>query len=191
MGGAAMREVLSKVDKFSKEWTTKFNSLVDTVNTIRKGVASIATGVAQSIGQLKANIDVQGDALETLDAYNQVWGRVMIRLMERIYQADMQIQQGIKDPKELTPEQVELIKAHAEDYFRELVNTTMAQVKEDRARVIAEMRAKAEAEQKAQEQAKSEQQVAEETMLAAEKNISTPGGDGAEIPAGAEVFGGH
>ena len=168
--------------KFLKEWADKFDALANMANTTRNGVASIAAAIGQNFAALKANLDLNSSALEQLDVYNQIWAKMFLGILERIVQINNQFthQSGYvpKDNKEIREE--------AKEIFHALLNECKARVLEEREAYIKSLRAQAEAEQ----QQTNEGKVAEETLRNAEQSMSTFGGEGSDIPEGAEIFGG-
>lgn len=185
MSGVSKRDL----EAFEKEWKHRITTLEGRVQLVRDGVGSIAAGVAQNLASVKANIDSNGDALEQFDIFNQIWAKMFMKMSELIAQTDY-LHAGGLQVVDLKERDLAYIKEHAKDWFENSFNVAKAEVKEEREAYIKELRTKAVEFQKAQEEAKKEEAVAESTLRGAEQILSTPGGQGSEIPEGAEVFGG-
>lgn len=160
----------------------------------REGVKSIIAGVGQNLAAMKANLDSNSEALEQFDIFNQIWGKMFIRICEKIeYHAVV----GIlgKAPSDITQEQLEGIKTAGREWFTAAFNIIKEEVKEEREAYLKELRQRAKEEMErqsaAEEQAKKEEAVAEAALRNAEQpTVSAPGGQGSSIPEGAQVFGG-
>lgn len=185
MGGAALRSIEKAQTEFLNNWKDKFNGLLETVENVRHGLASVAGGIAQNLGGIKANLDMNSDAMEQLDIFNQIWAKMFVLLLEQIETIRLQ-----GDPSVTR----EFIQARAKEGFADFFNHTKALVLEERIAYIKEMREKIAqeqaAQQTAQESAQKEADMAESTLRGAETALSNAGGEGGAIPDGAEVFGG-
>lgn len=190
MSGSLTRDLKLMVTNFTKQWADKFNALNASVDTIRKGVASIASGVAQNLSAVKANLDMNSEATEQLDIFNQIWAKMLQRVVDRAETIDFMMQKGYSSASQLSQDDLALIKAHAQDYFQELFLTCKGQVKEEREAYIKQLRERAEEEYKAAQATKKEETIADEALRGAEQSLSNAGGQGSPIPDGAEVFGG-
>lgn len=155
----------------------------------REGLTSIAAGVAQNLASVKANLDMNSDALEQFDIFNQIWAKMFMRLSERVEQANYQLYSGRKID-DLQDVDRDFIKVRAKEWFETVFLAIKEEVKEEREAYLVELRKKATEEMESQKQAKKEESVAEETLRSAEQTLSTAGGQGSEIPPDAEVFGG-
>jgi nitrogenase subunit NifH len=179
MGGAAIREIDRKVDAFIQSMTQQFNGVVRMANAIREGVASMSGAMTQALQGIRGNMDNQSNALENLDVYNQIFGRMLLRVIERVICLEKPQAQGDE------------VKQIAEDLFNDLFTETKARVIEERTAYIEKMRAEAREAEEA-EQAKKEQGIAEEALLNASKpSLHTQPPDGPpQHPEGADFFGG-
>mgnify|MGYP003417569069 CR=1 FL=1 len=160
---------------------------------VREGMGSIATGVAQNLASIQANLSNNGDALEQFDIFNQIWSKMFMRIIERQEQTAYLHATG-KLEIDLFESDREVIRTKAREWFDLTFQNLKDIVKEERDAYIKELRARVQAEhEKAQqeaEQAKKEGEVAEEALRGAEQSLSASGGQGSEIPAGVETFGG-
>lgn len=175
----ALADIRKFVKDFVDEWDTKYTKSIGLMDTIRTGTASIAAGVAQNLGAIKANLDINSDAIEQFDIFNQIWARMLIRMAERIVY--------LENGATLAPEEV---KEKGREWFEATFKDLKEQVLQDRQAYMEARRQEMEAAKAAEEQAKKEQSTAEETLRTAEQSISTPGGQGSDPPAEAEIFGG-
>lgn len=189
MSGSLTRSLKKMQSDFTQQWADKFNGLLETVKRVQAGVGSIAGGVAQNLASVKANLDANGDALEQFDIFNQIWAKMFLKLAERTEQANYLILSGRK-LDELDDSDRTVIKDRAREWFGDIFQAMKVEVQEERDAYIKELRAKAAEVQKEMDDAKKEGDVAEQALRGAEQNLSVPGGEGSEIPAGAEVFGG-
>ncbi len=194
MSGSLTRDLKKMHGDFVKQWADKFNALLKTVNNVQAGVGSIAGGVAQNLAGVKANLDANGDALEQFDIFNQIWAKMLMRIVQRAEQTDYMRVQGILSMEHLSATDLDVIKDRSKDWFDATFMAMKEEVKEEREAYIKELRAKVAEQQaadtKEKEGAKKEAAVAEEALRGAEQNLSVSGGHGSDIPAGAEVFGG-
>lgn len=174
----------------------KVTTIEGRIGMIRDGLGQMSVGVAQNLAAVKANLDSNSDALEQFDIFNQIWAKMILKLSERVAQTDYVVETRIA-PQDLNEGDRALIKERAREWFTAVFNEMREEVRVEREAYLKELRAKAaeiQAEQekavKEEERAKKEAEIAESTLRGAEQNLSTPGGQGSEIPAGAEVFGG-
>jgi len=185
---------------FRKEWADKFNGMQDRFQKI-----VVATG--QQLAQINANQQVHSNVLEALDVNIQATAKAVREVYGRFQQIDHHLQ-SIAQPHgsdvgvdfELSQENLAVIKDRAQDAYDATMKECFRQVHEERKAAIEEQRRAAEeAKKKAVEEAaaavkaKEEASTAEEVLQEAESSsrLSTQaGGQGSDIPAGAEVFGG-
>lgn len=172
--------------EFTKTWTDKFNELNKMAGVTREGVASIATGLAQNFAALKANLDMNSDAMEQLDIFNQIWAKVFQLIIERIEQEKFLRTNNMPDSALRNSDLVE-IKSNAQTSFQDMFQLAKDKVVEERQAYLKELRAKTEQEAKP---VSTEEDIAREALINAERGISMAGGEGSAIPDGAEIFGG-
>lgn len=175
-------------EEFTKLWTTRFNSLNEMAGKTREGVASIATGLAQNFAALKANLDMNSDAMEQLDIFNQIWAKMFLFIIERMEQEKFLRTNNIPDLV-LRNTDLEEIKSTAQTSFQDMFQLSKDKVIEERQAYLKELRTKVEQEAKTAEPV-TEEVMAREVLLNAERGISMAGGEGSAIPDGAEIFGG-
>jgi len=175
-----MSDLLSRLDqqKFVREWADKFDALASMANTTRTGVASIAAAIGQNFAALKANLDAHSDAVEQLDVYNQIWAKMFLCLLERIVEIHLAMLGE--------PEEPQRVKDLAKEDFQALLQECKARVLEEREVYIKTLRAQAEDERRMATESETVKEAFQDTKTL----ISTPGGDGSDIPDGAEIFGG-
>ncbi len=181
-----LKDVKKYVTDFIGEWEGKFTKTVELYDKMRTGIASISAGVAQNLGAIKANLDINSDAIEQFDIFNQIWARMLIRMAERI----VYLENGATlSPEEIKEKGREWFEATFKDLKEQVLHDRQAYMEARRAEMEATKAAEEQARQ-AEEQAKKEQSTAEETLRSAETSISTSGGQGSDPPPEAEIFGG-
>jgi hypothetical protein len=194
-----VEEVVSAHNSFRSEWSSKFNDLQERFKKI-----VMATG--QQLAQLSANQQVHSNVLEQLDINTQAVARLGIEMFGRFEQIDFWLKRSGCNVSELEASELEEIKKRARETYEVCMQNCFRLVHEDREAAIKEQREAADRakQEAAAEAAKAEQakkeaadkveaQTAKQILQDAEnsrKLTTDAGGVGAEIPAGADVFGG-
>lgn len=185
---------------FKKEWADKFNGLGERFKKI-----VLATG--QQLAQLQANSQVHSNVLEQLDINVQAVAKMHLENYGRFEQIMIFLERAgaVIDVSELTQEELVKAKEKAKEAYEATMTECFRQVHEERAAAVEAQRkaaekAKVDSEKEKEEavgakkeaEDKEEAEFAQKTLEEAEaRNISTStGGQGASIPADAEVFGG-
>lgn len=214
--GTQSGAIKAKVKELEERFKNTAERLVKESQALRKEVAGsvgdlqerfkkivIATG--QQLAQLQANSQVHSNVLEQLDINVQAVAKMHLEAFGRFEQIQSYLVRSGIAAEELTQEELAEIKDKAKEAYEATMTECFRQVHEERKAAVEEQRKAADeakvAEAKAVEEAavakkeavdKSESEFAEEALQDAEsRNLSASvGGQGASIPAGADVFGG-
>lgn len=180
-------EMQADYKAFRKEWADKFNDF-------RGRFDQIIPAIAQQFAQLQANSQVTANCVDAIDLQQQA----MMKINERIY-GKFEIIDALFQKLGIDADDLDYdgLKKMAHDTYLATAKECVALAKEER---DAAIKANQEAMKKAQEEArkaaeeKAEAEKAEEALTQAQEEdrqlVGEPGGPGADIPEGAEVFGG-
>ena len=203
----AQKRVTAFVEEKTKELVEKHNNLVAAVQAVEEMMKKVMGFFAGSVGEVQAksehNAQIVHGSLVGLDTNVLALAEMVKEFCGQFRQADLFIQRLAEKTGvvvDLTPEEVTDVTAEAETWYRDLAASAFDKVREKREERERLMKEKQEAEQTAKEAAekaakdKEEQDRMEaglEEAEAAERSIlSSSGGGGATIPAGADIFGG-
>jgi signal transduction histidine kinase len=179
-------EMQADYRKFRKEWADKFNDF-------RGRFDQIIPAIAQQFAQLQANSQVASNCIDAIDLQQQAMMKINERVYGKLELIDALFQKLGVDADDLD---FEGLQRTAQDTYLATAKECVALAKEEREAAI---KANQEAMAKAQEEAakaaaeKAEAEKAEEALQSAQEEdrlVGEPGGPGAPIPEGAEVFGG-
>lgn len=171
--------VMGKVDKFTNEWAEKFNKLGHTVDGLLKMTVSELGKVGANEQQLVESIDhVDLNVLALAELSKKMYVRIL----------DAKNTPGVP-PEELEKVALEMAKEDTKEAFSIVLKRRQ---EENEAKKAA--REAALAEQKKAAEDKAEAENVESALLAAESErkiepVGT-GGQGADFPEGAQIFGG-
>lgn len=178
-----IRRVFQRLEKLEKDFA-------DVVKSWDDKMSKFLRATAIRFGTVETNQQVVTQCIEQLDVQRQVHEQIMREAYARFQLLDSFLQGQNARFDDLSPQQVEDIKRDARDTFNALFDSKLELVQEERE---AEIKRQQEEAKKAQK-AKDEAERAEEALRTAESPDSLknqePGGEGAEIPEGAQVFGG-
>jgi len=183
------KNVVDSADKFRKEWADKFNDLNDRFKKLTFGMAKQLAGIS-------ANQQIHSDVIEKLDINVQVIGKMIKDVYGRIEQIDMLMEASeVNFKHDFDNQEIEKIKSARDQTFQDVMSESYRIVHEERKAALEQRRK--EAEQAAVEASKAKTAAEEAEMADLELKeserptlVGEPGGPGAEVPAGADVFGG-
>lgn len=186
-----IEKLTDDVDSFKREITRRFNSLVDRANQLQENFQQIVSATGHQLATLRANQEVHMDAIEQLDIYNQANARAILECYGRFEQISLFLEKLGHKPEDLTAEEIDTVKKAAKEAYETTMASCFQVVREEREAKLKEIQEQRKKEKEEQAKAQSEQQSAEEEIRSAEerKLVDEPGGEGADIPEGAEVFG--
>ena len=198
MGGlrAAIAEVKKEWGDFRSDMIRRFNSLVNNLNDHKKRFDRIVIATTQRFASVQVSLEAFSQALEQLDAHSQTVARTQLEVFGRLAQIEKHLASQGFNFEDLTPSDIEEIKISAREAFEATWNNCYRIVLQMREAAIKAQREAAEKAKKEAEEAKKDEQEAtraEEELQTAESTsnlVDEPGGEGSEIPEGAEVFGG-
>lgn len=191
-------------DSFRKEWSSKFNGLGKQMDELTGRFKKIVMATGQQLAQIQTNIQVHSNVLEQLDINVQAVGKMHLENYGRFEQIDVFLSM-LEQLDDLTQEQLTEIRERAKESYEATMNECFRQVHEERAAAVKDQRqaaekakkeateeAEASAEARKEAEDKEESEMAQHALQDAEtRGISTNvGGQGADIPDGADVFGG-
>jgi hypothetical protein len=183
--------------EFKNTWADKFNEMSQSVSDLTTRFKAIVTATGQQLSVINANIGVHMEAIEQLDIYNQVNARAILECYGRFSQIDVilqnmesilrtQFEYGDSVTR-FSQSDLEAIKKDARQCYEDTMQNCFELVREERAQKLKEYRAEQEKARQEEEAKRAEDELKDSE---AKKLVSEPGGDGASIPEGAEVFGG-
>jgi predicted phage tail protein len=151
---------------------------------------------AQQFAGLSANQEIQSSVLEKLDINVQVIAKMLKDIYGRLEQVDVLMGKSSVDFKhDFSPSEMEELKKTRDKIFQDVMSACFSMVNEERKAAIEQRRKEVEESKRAVEEAekaKTEAERAEAVLKEAEAPpiIGKPAEYGADIPEGAEVFGG-
>ena len=200
-------EIVNSQNDKIKELIAKHNAQATSLAETEKRQQQIALFSAQEFGKLMAqqqHIATEfSKSIEHIDLNVLATAEILKEIFGQLSQIDCFIKKVANGANlDLSEAEVEVVKKEATEWFQNTVASAFKTVRErreaeEKARLEELERAKKEAESAAQAtaDAKKEAEVAEKALLDAatqERSIQTvgAGGPGADIPEGADVFGG-
>jgi len=180
-------EVLDRLNAFTKEWAEKHNLSNQELVQLRQAVII-------QFGHVESNHRIFAESLDRIDTNVLSFAKVLRNIYGQLEQTE-EFLKVIMDKLDLNPAELPLnldeIRERAEAMCRTAIAGAFAEVREEKA---AHEAARKQAEELQREQAEKnadEAKRAEEELKAAETPQLDPlaGGQGADIPEGAQVFG--
>jgi len=185
-----VEQLLDRHKKFIDEWVEKFNALAKIVNTQEDRLKAVAISSAQEFGKLLANQQTLANSIDHIDTNVLVTAKVLKEIFGQLQQID-DIFLAMKGQEVPVPDvDREDVMEKAELWFNGIVAGAFKAVREEM-KAAQEAKDKAKAEAEAAAKTAAEAKTAEEVLQKAEeKTMAPPGGQGADIPEGAQLFGG-
>jgi len=180
-------EILERLDKFTEQWASKFNSLSSDFQMFKQ--ASI-----MQFGHVEANERILAEAIDKVDTNLLAFSKVLKAIYGQLEQSEeilsLMSEKNSINIEELPINMDEILDRAAATYRRAVAEAFSATLAEKKAHEEAVEAAK-KAEQEEAKRAKEEAIVAEKALKDAEipRLDALAGGQGSDIPDGALVFG--
>jgi hypothetical protein len=189
-----VEELLDRMKKFAEEWAEKLNAQAKASVQMEDHLKRLSIASAQEFGKLWANQQQFANSIDHVDTNVLVTTKVLREIFGQLQQIDT-IFSFMKEAEvpipEITEEKAKEIKEAAEKWFKGIVAGCFKEFAEEQKAEKAEREAAAKAAAEAVK-AKEESARAEEALKKAEEGaVAPPGGQGADIPEGATLFGGE
>lgn len=192
----SVKHLIDKVDRFGASWEAKhneviekFNQMANSVELLKEMQQKIATFAAGEFGKLAAQqqmvVQQFGNSLEHLDMNVLATAEILREVFGQLSQVD-DVLKRVSPDIEMDDEKIESLKAQATEWMREVTSAAFIVVQQ---RKVAEESTRKVAEESATQKIEMETIEKELAATTGIQQVLSTGGQGSDIPEGADVFG--
>lgn len=209
--------VKHKLEEVKDQWKDHRDRIAKMIENFQKKVitqmaefganlANTRTALSQQILNLDQNVNLHADVLDSMDAKSMAMAKMLKDVYGRIEQLDQILERSDVDfSHDFSDAELEEVKKNRDETYNLVMKEAFKAVHEERQAIMEQRRKEAEEAKKKEEEAQKAKEEAEKKESEAEEaktaeavlqeaetapTVGEAGGQGSDIPEGAEVFGG-